>query len=434
MTVLAEYKLANAAKVLCADAVANDAVFSGVSIDTRTLRPGELFIALLGPNFDGHEYLQEALAKGAVAAVVNQKLNNLALTQLEVGDTRQALRELAQARREAFKGQVVGLTGSNGKTTVKELIALTLKCKGKVLATEGNLNNDIGLPLTMLHLQNDESFAVIEMGANHFGEIELLSNIAQPDVALITNAGAAHLEGFGDVKGVAKAKAEIFTGLKPHGIAVINADDEYATHWQQVARDFSQIRFAIDVDTAEIRASDLVLGADHSEFILHTPKDSTTIYLPVSGKHNVSNALAAAAVAYALRIGMQEIKQALESFSPVKGRLNFLRISAASLIIDDSYNANYDSTRSAINVLARQTGLKMLVLGDMLESGSSAVQLHETIGHLAKEKGIDELLGFGELSQAAVDAFGNTGKHFSSQQALVKYVKNKSQGDITVLV
>ncbi len=431
---LAHYNLASVAKALNCELAVNDDVFSGISIDTRTLKPGELFVALVGPNFDGHEYLQVACDKGAVAAIVSRKIETLSLPQIQVNDTRLALAEMAKARREAFDGRVVALTGSNGKTTVKELIAAVLKRKGKVLATQGNFNNEIGLPLTLLDLQNDETFAVIEMGANHFGEIEFLTSITRPDIALITNAGAAHLDGFGDVKGVANAKAEIFSGLSDDGVAIINADDEYAEYWQEKTKNFKQLLFGIDAKNADIKAQDVKVSGDGTAFLLQTPLGSIPIQLSIGGKHNVANVLAAAAVAYLERIDLQDVKRAIEAFLPVKGRLNFLKSSGKATIIDDTYNANFDSTIAAIGVLSSLQGEKILVLGDMLESGESAVKLHEDVGHMAKKKGIDELLGFGELSRAAVSAFNGKAQHFTDKISLIEYMKTKLKGETTVLI
>jgi len=428
------YNLSSVARVLDSTLIGDDDVFIGVSTDTRTLKSGELFLALVGPNFDGHEHLQEASDKGAVAAVVSQEFGDLSLTQIKVEDTRLALANMAKARRNAFGGQVIGLTGSNGKTTVKELIAATLKRRGKVLATQGNFNNDIGLPLTLLNIENDEAFAVIEMGANHHGEIEFLSSIARPDVALITNAGAAHLEGFGSVEGVAKAKGEIFSGLAHDGVAIINADDEYSDYWQKVAKDFQQIRFAIDAEGVEIKANDVRIDANHTVFDLQTPKDSISICLSIGGKHNVLNALAATAVAYTQGVELQEIKRALELFKPVKGRLDFRKSLRKAIVIDDTYNANFDSTLAAIDVLADQQGKKILIVGDMLESGDSAVELHEDIGRIAKEKGIDELLAFGELSQSAVKMFGDKGQYFLEKQQLIDYAEKQLHENVSILV
>lgn len=434
MESLQYYNLSSVARVLGSTLPGDDDVFSGVSTDTRTLKPGELFLALVGPNFDGHEHLREASDKGAVAAVVSQELSNLSLTQIKVEDTRLALANLAKARRNAFGGQVIGLTGSNGKTTVKELIATILKHKGKVLATQGNFNNDIGLPLTLLNIQNDETFAVIEMGANHHGEIEFLSSIARPDVALITNAGAAHLEGFGDVKGVAKAKGEIFSGLAQGGVAIINADDEYSEYWQNAANDYQQIRFGIDADDAEIKANDVNIDANHTVFDLQTPKDLISIRLSIGGRHNVLNVLAAVAVGYSQGVDIHEMKRALELFMPVKGRLDFRKSLREAIVIDDTYNANYDSTLAAINVLADQQGKKILILGDMLESGEAAVELHEDIGRIANEKNIDELLAFGELTQVAVKAFGANGHFYMEKQQLIDYAKKQLHENVSILV
>ena len=312
---LANYSLKNAAAVLNVSC-AEDVQFDRVCADSRTLQAGDLFVALIGPNFDGHDHLQQAKQRGAVAAVVS-KLQDVKLPQLKVKNTRLALAELAKARRLAFKGKVVGLTGSNGKTTVKEFIAAILRQAGKVLATQGNLNNDIGVPLTLLSLAGDENYAVIEMGANHHGEIAFLTDITKPDIALITNAGAAHLEGFGSVEGVSRAKGEIYGGLTNNGIAIVNFDDQYSEYWQTLTEKHSVIGFGIDADDAAVKAVDINQQQDGTCFQLVTPHAETEIRLSLPGLHNVRNALAAAAVAVALKLDLQKVKSALESIQQI---------------------------------------------------------------------------------------------------------------------
>jgi len=427
------YTLANAAQALNAELNGSDAPFRKVSTDTRTLEQGDLFIALKGDNFDGHDHLQQAMDNGAVGAVVS-KAADLTLPQLQVEDTRLALGQLAGARRKAFGGKLVALTGSNGKTTVKELIAAILSCQGKVLSTQGNFNNDIGLPLTLLRLENDEQFAVIEMGANHHGEIKYLTGITQPDVALITNAGAAHLEGFGDVKGVSRAKGEIFSGLKKNGTAIVNLDDEYADYWLSITEDFKQITFAIHTQKADICALDVQANNSSQVFMLQTPDQQCEIKLPLPGLHNIANAVAAAAVAYALDIDIAEIRDALEGFSPVKGRLNFLVGKNGATVIDDTYNANEDSVKAAIDVLAQKNGTKIFVFGDLFEVGEESEAIHKAIGVYAKEKGIDQLFAVGEMSRNAVQVFGDNASHFASKQDLIKSVTGGLNQGVNVLV
>jgi len=429
---LATYSLKDAAAVLNVSCD-EEALFKRVCTDSRTLEKGDLFVALKGPNFDGHDHLEQVKSKGAVGAIVSET-QKTELIQLKVKDTRLALAELAKARRAAFKGKVVGLTGSNGKTTVKEFIAAILRKAGKVLATHGNLNNDIGLPLTLLELKGDEDFAVIEMGANHHGEIAFLTDIAKPDVAVITNAGAAHLEGFGSVEGVSRAKGEIYSGLSAQGKAIVNLDDKYSDYWRSLVSKFEMIGFGIDAKDALIAASNLHDNDGKNSFLLKTPAGECEVSLNLPGIHNVRNALAAAAVAYALDIELGKIKSALEEMQPVRGRLNFISGLNDSLVIDDTYNANRDSMKAAIDVLSKRAGKKIVVLGDFFESGENAVLMHQEIGEYAQEKGIDELFALGELSKNAIDAFKGEGKHFSNKIELIQQLQNGLDSNTTVLV
>ncbi len=429
---LITYSLKNAAAVLDVPCD-NEALFKRVCTDSRTLEEGDLFVALKGPNFDGHDHVAQAKTKGAIGAVVSE-IQKSELVQLKVKDTRLALAELAKARRAAFKGKVIGLTGSNGKTTVKEFIAAILSKSGKVLATRGNLNNDIGLPLTLLELKGDEDFAVIEMGANHHGEIAFLTNIAKPDVAVITNAGAAHLEGFGSLEGVSQAKGEIFLGLTTQGKAIVNLDDKYSDYWQGLVGKFEMIGFGIDSKGALVTASNLHDNDGKNSFLLKTPAGECEVSLNLSGIHNVCNALAAAAVSYALGIELEKIKSALAEMRPVKGRLNFVSGRNDSLVIDDTYNANRDSMKAAIDVLSKRGGKRIAVLADLFESGEDAVLLHQEIGEYAREKGINALFTLGELSKHALDAFEGEGKHFSSKNELIKQLQSILDSNTTVLV
>jgi len=433
------YTLKNAAAVLgvsCAD----DAVFQRVRTDSRTLQAGDLFVALKGPNFDGHDHVEQAQHKGAVGAVVSTK-QDIEFAQLEVKDTRLALAQLAKARRAAFKGKVVGLTGSNGKTTVKEMIAAILRESGKVLATKGNLNNDIGVPLTLLELEGDEAFAVIEMGANHPGEIAFLTDTTKPDVALITNAGAAHLEGFGSIEGVARAKGEIYSGLTKNGKAIVNLDDKYSGYWESIVTAYEIIGFALENKEALITASNIreIDGINH--FTIKTPNGECEVSLNFPGEHNVQNALAATSIAYALNVDLDKVKIGLQSLLPVKGRLNFIAGRNGCLVIDDTYNANRDSMKAAIDVLAKESRRKIAVLGDLFESGENANELHAEIGVYAHEKGIDEFYGLGELSKNATDAFNASnnalngeGKHFLDKDQLTQQLQQKLDENIAILI
>ncbi len=426
------------ANVLGATFTGDDATFLGVSTDTRKIKKGDVFVALKGPNFDAHDYLAQAKEKGAIAAVVQRMTSDCELTQIKVDDTLLALGEMAKAKRNSFLGKVIGLTGSNGKTTVKELVASILSQKGKVLATKGNFNNDIGLPLTLLELENDEKFAVIEMGANHLGEINYLTQITQPDVALITNAGSAHLEGFGSLDGVAKAKGEIFSGLPANGTAIINIDDNYSGLWLSLTGQYLQKTFSLTNINADVHATEITSTASGGRFILHVKREpEVVINLPLSGKHNVANALVAAAVANACGVNVNEIKAGLENIRVVQGRLTFLKADNGAAVIDDTYNANLDSTKAAINVLSEQQAEKgetYLVLGDLFESGENAVAIHQQIGVYAKQKNISEVLTIGELTRHTTASFADGARHFESKKALVDYLLPQLDEEAVVLV
>lgn len=433
MPKLHRYSLQSLADVLRVPYDGEDQTFNAVNTDTRKVQAGDLFVALKGPSFDGHDFLDQALEKGAVAALVDRPVESK-LPQIQVDNTLNALGILAKARREVFAGKLIGLTGSNGKTTVKELTAAIFGLKGKVLATQGNFNNDIGLPLTLLRLEGDEMFAVIEIGANHHGEISYLTKIACPDVAIITNAGAAHLEGFGSVEGVANAKSEIFQGLNEHGCAVINADDHYADLWLEKTRAFKQICFAIESQTADVSAFNIIVNPDSSVFTLSMAGQSEIVSLPLAGLHNVSNALAAASAAMALGIGLKTIKQGLESFQGVGGRQKILNMPNGARLIDDTYNANLESAKAGIDVLRSYEGYKILVLGDLLEIGSQSAMIHEKIGEYAKQQGIDELLAIGNESVKTVQAFGQNGQHFQTKQELIENLKSKLSATVVAMV
>ncbi len=430
--------LAQAAAVLGCDVADKEGGFSGVSTDTRTLRSGDLFVALDGPNFDAHALLADARAKGAVAAVVNRRVDD-ALSQLLVADTRRALGQLAAAWRARFDGRLVAITGSNGKTTVKEMVASILGCRGEVLATAGNFNNDIGMPLTLLRLRPElHQYAVIEMGANHSGEIAYLSQLAQPDVALVNNAAAAHLAGFGSLDDVAQAKGEIWQGLGRDGIAVINADDHYVDYWRSLVVGHKVIHFGSEADVALKRqaTAGVTRGQFRNQFTLTTPLGDVDVSLQLAGRHNVFNAMAATAVAIAAGADLANVAQGLGRMRPVAGRLQ-PRISAwGGLLIDDSYNANPESVGAAIDVLGQLAGKKVLVLGDMAELGDDAAQQHHRVGALAAHSGIDQLFATGPLCREVVQGFGG-GQWFETRDELVSALTTylvDSQGAVAVLV
>lgn len=433
MGALSKWTLNEAARAMNASFNGDDAVFNAVSTDTRTLKEGSLFIALKGPRFDAHEHLLQAKDKGAVAAVVSESCDAV-LPLLKVQDTRIALGQLAKAHRQSFKKPVIGLTGSNGKTTVKELLTAVLSTQGRVLATKGNLNNDFGVPLTLLEMKLDEDFAVIEMGANHPKEIEYLAQIALPDVAIVNNAGEAHLEGFGSLKGVATSKGEIFESLSADGVAIINRDDQFAPLWLEMTKHCRQIGFGIRSVEADVRASAIEQNAQGSRFTLQTEKGEFEIQLGLYGQHNVMNALAAAAAALAVGVSEKDIQKGLQDFRAVKGRLHSMHGQAGSLIFDDSYNANPSSLKAGIDVLSGFGGKRILALGDMLELGANAAQDHYQCGVYAREKGIDQMFAYGPLSKNAVDAFGENGFWFEDKQSLIAQLQKELSDQTTVLV
>jgi len=427
-----QMQLSKVAAQMNAEYVGEDVTFSQVSTDTRTLMQGDLFVALQGENFDGHDCLQQAQDAGAVAAMVS-RLPESSLPLLKVGDTRLGLGELASIWRKHFSIPLAAVTGSNGKTTVKEMIAAIMRQGGDVLATFGNLNNDIGVPLTLLRLQDQHCAAVIEMGANHAGEIKYLCSLASPTVAVITNAAAAHLEGFGSLEGVAKAKGELFSGLEETGIVVMNADDPFAPLWMRLAGNRKIIRFGLD-KKAEVSA-DWVQTDGSLSLDLQTPDGSCSLRLPLPGRHNVMNALAAVAVSQAMGADLNMIKTGLESIEPVGGRLQILAGLPGMQLLNDTYNANPDSFAAAIEVLAGLPGdNKWLVLGDMGELGENAAQLHADCARIAHEHGVDRLYATGELSKDAVRSFGESAYWFPTKEDLVKQLCLDWQGEGALLV
>ncbi len=405
--------------------------FSAISTDSRQLKSGDLYIALQGERFDGHDFIQQAQHAGAVAAIVQTDVT-VSLPYVKVDNTRHALGRLAAASRQAFGGQLVAITGSNGKTTVKEMLAAILRKQGDVLMTQGNFNNDIGLPLTLLNLQQQD-YAVIEMGANHRGEIAYLTDIAKPDVALITNAGPAHLEGFGSIQGVAEAKAEIYQGLSETGVAIINRDDAYSDYWHTLCEKYRIVDFSLSDKAAMVYGEwkpveqGGLLKVWHEETVFR-------IALKVYGRHNAMNALAAIAVAVTLQIPVEKISEALQQFESVEGRLKLLQVSPSLVVIDDTYNANPASLSAGIDVLKQLPGEHWLILGDMGELGSDATRLHFDAGLKARRAGISRLLAVGEASQHAVDAFGEGAQLFENKDELMTFIKLHQMAELGVLV
>ena len=416
----------------------------GVSTDTRTLASGVLFIALKGERFDGHDFVAAATERGAAAVMVSREWaegKTIDLPALVVADTRLALGALGAWWRGRFDIPLIGVTGSNGKTTVKEMLAAILRAQAAadgydaelaVLATTGNLNNEIGLPLMLLRLHAGHRAAVIEMGMNHPGEIAYLTRLAQPTVALVNNAQRAHLEGLGGVAEVARAKGEIFDGLREGGIAVINADDPFSSLWRELNVGRRMSSFGLD-QPADVQGQ-VELKALGSMLTVTAPQGAVEVALRVPGTHNARNALAAATAALAAGASLDAVSQGLTFFSGVKGRLQVRQAVAGAILIDDTYNANPDSVRAAIDVLAATPGRKILVLGDMGEIGGQTGQFHDEIGGYAKSQGLDQLFALGEHSELASRNFGAGGQHFAGIEALLAALVPQLDGDTVVLV
>lgn len=412
-----------------------DGAVSGVSTDTRSIAAGQLFVALRGERFDAHDFLDQAAANGATAMLV-ASIDKLpaGVSAVVVDDTRLALGRLAAAWRARFELPVIAVTGSNGKTTTKEMIAAILKAAfgEAVLATRGNLNNDIGLPLTLLGLDAAHRAAVIEMGMNHPGEIAYLTGLGAPTVALVNNAQRAHLEGMGDLDEVAREKGSIFNGLRSEGVAVINADDAYCAFWQDMASVHRQLTFGID-RAADVRGRVLEHGLE-VRLQLTTPAGEADITLQVPGRHNARNAVAAAAACIAAGIPLSAVADGLAAFTGVKGRLQRRAGRKGAEILDDTYNANPDSVRAGIDVLAATIGRKVLVLGDMGEIGEASAQYHDEIGGYAKSQGVDRLFALGDSAQLAVRNFGEGARHFCNIDKLIAAVDKELGPETTVLV
>jgi UDP-N-acetylmuramoyl-tripeptide--D-alanyl-D-alanine ligase len=429
-------QLSQAANMLDAKLVGKDVLFTAVSKDTRTIHQGDLYIALKGERFDGHDFINDAATAGAVAAMVDENQNST-LPHIKVADTRLALGALAAGWRRQFTGKVAGITGSNGKTTVKEMCrSMLVQHAGdeRVLSTQGNLNNDIGLPLTLLALREQHQFAVIEMGANHVGEIDYLTHIAQPDVALVNNVAPAHIEGFGSLENIAHAKAEIYSGLSAKGTAVINLDDHFAPLWLDICKQRTCRTFSLENTDANVYAGELQMDATGSRFVLHVDGASEKTTLALPGRHNVMNALAATAVCSSLGVKIKTIVAALKNFNPVNGRLNIKSAINGARMIDDTYNANPQSFNAAMQVLTTMPGSAWMVMGDMAELGSDAKELHRALGAEAKQMGVQRLFATGELSREAVRGFGTNAEWFAKQSSLIDVIKSELKPENIVLV
>jgi UDP-N-acetylmuramoyl-tripeptide--D-alanyl-D-alanine ligase len=421
-------KLSDIAQWVGGRLVGNGESIEGVSTDTRTITPGALFVALKGERYDAHDFVVTAHDRGATAALVEREVD-AHVPQIVVTDALAALGELARAVRLQRDARVIGITGSNGKTTVKTLTAAILARHGRTHVNAGNLNNEIGVPLTLLSMPESTQYAVIEMGAGKPGDIAYLARIARPDIGLVNNVAAAHLERLGSERGVAETKGAIYSWLPTNGVAIINADDAYAGYFAELAAPRRIVRFGLDAK------ADVTADAEaRNGFVLRTSAGSAQITLPQPGRHNVMNALAAAAIAISLDVPLATIRAGLEAAPAVAGRLARRKHTSGAVLIDDSYNANPGSFAAAIATLANEPGETILVMGDMAELGADAERLHAHIGALAKASGIQHLFAVGRLSRAAVDAFGSGATHHGDQAALIAALRGDLRGGVTALI
>ena len=423
-----------------------DERFGGISTDTRSVRPGDLFIALRGDNFDAHDFIDQAIAAGAACVVVSRQDIPLPVPALRVPDTREALGALAAGWRRQFACPLVAVTGSNGKTTVKEMIAAILVAhvgEQAAFATRGNFNNDVGVPLTLLRLRDTHRLGVVEMGMNHPGEITRLALMARPEVALVLNAQREHQEFMDGPEATALENGCVFGGLAPGGIAVFPADDPCTPIWQRLAAGRTVLDFALlEADTAQAGRE---LPAGHAavvawrdarpeDFVARVGDEPIRIRLQIAGRHNVRNALAAAACALALKVPAEAIARGLAAFVPVKGRLRSHRLASGVHLVDDTYNANPDSMRAAIDVLAEMPGPRLLVMGDMGETGHQAADFHREVGAHARQRGIEQIWTVGRDMQAAADAAGDAARHWPDADALLAAHAQLPAGVASVLV
>lgn len=418
---------------LDAQLLGSDCHILGVSTDSRTLRRGDLFVALRGEHFDGHAYVSLVQIEGAAAALVSAPVAG-SLPQLQVADTQRALGLLGAYNRRLYRGPLVAITGSSGKTTVKNMVQAVLSRRGETLATEGNFNNEIGVPLTLLRLWPGAEYAVVEMGAAKAGDIDWLCELARPTVALLLNAMPAHLQGFGSVDGVAMAKGEIFDRLGETDVAVINADQPWAKQWRKRAAPATVLDFGLEQPAAISARGIQIRGVAGVSFTASTPVGDIAIRLALPGMHNVSNALAALAVGLACNLSLTDIRDGLESLQPVHGRLRSVQSPQGVTVIDDCYNANPGSVRAAIDLLAACPGRRTLVLGGMRELGANSSVLHREVGEYALAAGIDQLWGVGSELEVCVNAFGANGRYFEDRAAAVSALQGRFGAGDTVLV
>lgn len=420
-------RLSELAAALDCAAPDHDVNVEHIVTDSRKVHYGSLFAALPGSQVDGHDYCASAVNLGAVALLVSRKLD-LEIPQLLVPDVLQALGTLARLIRDRVNPVVIGITGSNGKTSVKEMVASILSVENEVLASQGNYNNELGLPLSLFELNRRHQFAVLEMGASKAGDIKYLADIARPDVGLVTNIGPAHLLGFGDEEGVALAKGEIFASLPRSGWAIMNGDEPWLERWQGINSAENTMTFG------QQACHDIYPEWQEGKSLIITPKGSFEVVLALPGEHNLVNAAAATAVALALNISLDNIRLGLESMRPVPGRLNLLHAAAGWTVIDDTYNANPASLYSALQVLARMQGTSWLVLGDMKELGDNSGKLHAEVGDAARLLGVSRIFATGEMSQYTVDAFGADASHFLDRDSLIESLLDQLRPGINCLI
>jgi len=404
-----------------------DVPVTGYSTDTRSIKSGDVYFCLRGDRFDGHDFIQAAVDKGAVAVVAECSATNDSVAWLQVDDSRFAYGVFAGLWRSRYKNPVVGVTGSNGKTTVKQLLASIFAQAGDVHFTRANDNNEVGVPQTLLGLENQHDFAVVEMGASALGEIHRLSEFVRPDVAVITNAGAAHLEGFGNAQSVADEKAWVYRNLADNGTAVINADDNFKDFWMGLCSDKNILTFGVRGDVCVTRKDPMTITIQHAG-------QKTDCGYQLAGEHNVANAAAAAACAIAAGVSLDHIASGLSAATPVAGRLNFIKLASGITLIDDTYNANPASTRAAIDVLGEFEGERYMVLGDLLELGEEEVDQHRAVGVYAHANRVDRLFATGELCRHTVDAFGEGARWFAEKQHIVDSLCKELPADSAVLV
>ncbi|EPY7201865.1 UDP-N-acetylmuramoyl-tripeptide--D-alanyl-D-alanine ligase [Klebsiella variicola] len=411
------FTLSQLAEITRGELQGSDIAIDDVTSDTRKVTAGCLFVALKGERFDAHDFAEQAKAAGAGALLVSRPLA-CDLPQVVVKDTRLAFGELAAWVRQQVPTRVVALTGSSGKTSVKEMTAAILSQCGNTLYTAGNLNNDIGVPMTLLRLTKEHQYAVIELGANHQGEIAWTVSLTRPEAALVNNLAAAHLEGFGSLAGVAKAKGEIYTGLPENGIAILNADNNDWLNWQAVIGDRKVWRFSPNAANSDFTATNVQITSHGTAFTLQTPTGNVDVLLPLPGRHNIANALAATSLAMAVGADLAAVKAGLAQLKAVPGRLFPIRLTESQLLLDDSYNANVGSMTAAVQVLSEMPGFRAMVVGDMAELGAESAACHREVGEAAKAAGLDCVLSVGTLS-ADISRASGVGEHFNDKAAVV---------------